>query len=68
MYNWNTDTTQMKKNPEKYAVWKLEQLINYGLDGEKIDKKELIKYWHRLRIEPQYKRFLQFLLWRPKLS
>ncbi len=68
MYNWNTDTTQLKKNPEKYTIWKLEQLINYGLDGEKISKKELLKYWDKIRIEPQYRKFLQFLLWQPKLS
>lgn len=68
MYNWNTDTTQLKKNPEKYTVWKLEQLINYGLNGEKIDRKDLLKYWDKLKIESQYKKFLQFLLWQSKLS
>lgn len=68
MYNWNTDTTELKKNPEKYSIWRLEQLINYGLDGEKIDTKELIKYWDKLRIEPRYRKFLHFLLWQPKLS
>ncbi len=59
MYNWNTNTTILKKHPEKYTIWKLEQLINYGLDGEKIDKKELLKYWGKIRIEPQYRNFLQ---------
>ena len=34
MHNWNTDTKILKKNPEEYAVWKLEQLINFGLDKE----------------------------------
>ena len=63
MYNWNTDARILKKNPEKYAIWKLEQLVNYGLDGEKIDRKELIEYWDKIRIEPQYRRFLEFLLW-----
>jgi len=67
MYNWNTDTTQLKKNPEKFAVWKLEQLINYGLDGEKINKKELLKYWDKLRIDSQKRDTLAYLLWQ-KLS
>ena len=67
MYNWNTDTTQLKKNPEKYAIWRLEQLINYGLDVEKIKKEELIKYWDKIRIEPQKRNLLAFLLWQ-KLS
>ena len=35
MYNWNTDTTTLRKNPEKYQIWRLEQLINFGLNGEK---------------------------------
>jgi len=68
MYNWNTDITQLKKTPEKYTIWKLEQLINYGLDGEKLNRKELMHYWNKLKIQPQYKKFLQFLLWKPKLS
>lgn len=63
MYNWSTDTTELKKYPEKYAIWKLEQLINYGLDGEKIDKKLLIKYWDKIRIDKHYREYLKFLLW-----
>lgn len=43
MYNWSTDTTELKKSPEKYAVWRLEQLINWGLDGEKLDLYETKK-------------------------
>lgn len=66
MYNWNTDTTQLKKNPEKYTVWKLEQLINYGLDGEKIDKKELVKHWDKLRIDVQKREALAYLLWQKR--
>ena len=38
-----TDTTHLKNNPEQYGVWKLEQLINYWLDGEIIDTELLIK-------------------------
>lgn len=63
MYNWSTDTTELKKFPEKYKIWKLEQLINYGLDGEKLDKKLLIKYWDKIRIDKYYREYLKFLLW-----
>ena len=65
MYNWNTYTTQLKKNPEKYTVWKLEQLINYGLDGEKLDRKDIKRFWPQIkdRIDPYKKRALEFLLW-----
>ena len=44
MYNWSTDEEKFKKeDPEGDRVWRLTQLINYGLDGEKLSKSE-IKY------------------------
>ena len=58
MKNWSTDTTQLQKDPEKFSIWKLEQLINFGLDGEKIDKTELKKYWGVLNLDPLKKKFL----------
>lgn len=63
MYNWSTDTKKLSKYPEKYAIWKLEQLINYGLDGEKLKQSELKKYWSQLNIDPLYRKYLNFLLW-----
>ncbi len=63
MHNWNTDTAILEKNPEKHAIWKLEQLINYGLEGEKIDAKVLKKYWEKITIDPQKRRVLEFWLW-----
>ena len=63
MYNWSIDTTQLKKNPQKYRIWKLEQLINFGLNGEKLDKKELEKNWNKLSIDPKRKKVLEFWLW-----
>lgn len=63
MYNWNTDITELKKNSEKYSIWKLEQLINFGLDGEKIEKKELVKYWDKIHIDSQKRKVLAFWLW-----
>lgn len=63
MYNWNIDITELKKDPEKYAIWKLEQMINYGLCGEKLDANLLKKYWNSLNIDPQKRKTLLFLLW-----
>ena len=63
MYNWNTDTRELKNNPEKYTIWKLEQLINYGLDGEKLQEKDVVKYWEKLRIDSRKRSALAFLLW-----
>jgi len=62
MYNWSTDTTILKKNPVKYAVWRLEQLINFGLNGEKINTVQLKKYWPLLNLDPKRKHVLEFWL------
>lgn len=67
MKNWSVDTKELKKDKDKYIIWKLEQVINFGLDGEKIDTKELKKYWAKLYIDPLKKKYLKMLLW-PKQS
>lgn len=69
MYNWSVDEKKFKKeNPEGYKIWRLEQMINYGSAGEKLDKKLVIKYWPIIkdRIDPAYRSFLEFLLWPKK--
>lgn len=62
MYNWSVDEKKLSKHPEKYKIWKLEQLINFGLNGQKLRKSDLKKYWRKLHIDPQYKKYLRFLL------
>ena len=62
MYNWSVDETKISKNPEKYAIWKLEQMINYGLNGAKINEAELRRYWNKLTIDPQRRKFLELIL------
>jgi len=67
MYNWSVDEEKLKKDPEAYEIWKLEQLINYGLGGEKIKKETLKKYWDKLYIEDPYRKaFLEIILWGKK--
>ena len=66
MINWNTDEkTFKKKYPKEYKLWRLTQLINYGLDGEKLSIIEVKKAWPKIknRIEPQKARIIEFLLW-----
>ena len=42
MFNWNVDEERFKKeDPEGYRLWRLTQLINYGLEGEKLDREEI---------------------------
>jgi hypothetical protein len=69
MYNWSVDEKKFKKeDPEGYQIWKLEQMINWGEPGEKINKKLIRKYWKKIRdrIDPLYREFLEFLLWPKK--
>ena len=49
------------KNPEKFSIWRLEQLINFGLGKEKLDLDELRKYWGVARIDPFKRKFLSLL-------
>lgn len=67
MRNWSTDTTELKKDKKQYAVWRLEQMVNFGLDGKKINCAELKKYWRMLHLDPNKKKYLKILLW-PKKS
>lgn len=62
MYNWSTDTKTLKKDPAKYVVWKLEQLINFGLNGQKLDLKVVKKHWSKLSLDPKRKRVLEMWL------
>lgn len=70
MYNWSVDEQYFQKNdPQGYEVWRLLQLINYGLDGEKLRKKQLKKYWPQIKdkiFDPAIKECLQTILWPPK--
>ena len=63
MYNWSTDEKILKKDKKKYAIWKLEQMVNFGLGGKKLDQKMLKKYWRTIKIDPQRRKFLILLLY-----
>ena len=66
MYNWSVDEKAFKKkDPKGYKLWRLEQLINYGLDGEKLNEKEVKKAWPKIKeqLDPYKKRALEFFLW-----
>ena len=63
MYNWSIDTCELKKDKKQYTLWRLEQMINFGLGREKINARELKANWRKLKIDPLKKNFLKFLLW-----
>ena len=62
MKNWSTDTTELQKNSEQLAIWRLNQLINFGLGSEKINLSELRTYWEVLNIDPFKKNFLSLFV------
>ena len=74
MYNGSTDEEQLKKDPEKYAIWRLEQMINFGIGKDKIkegaveinhQRVETIGYPLKLGIEYQIrvgKKFARVLI------
>ena len=66
MHNWSVDEKAFKKaDPQGYRLWRLEQLINYGLDGEKLDEEEVKKAWPKIKdqLDPYKKRAVEYLLW-----
>ena len=66
MYNWSVDTTRLKKNSRADEIFELEQMINFGLDGQKLSEKMLRLYWPELKIDPNRKKYLARLLWPEK--
>ena len=71
MYNWSVDEKKFKKeHPKNYKLWRLTQLINYGLDGEKLDRVEVKSAWSKIknRLDPHLKDYLQYILWPQKQS
>jgi len=62
MRNWSVDTEKISKDKERFAIWKLEQMVNFGLGGKKIKKSELKKYWKIINIDPAKRKFLSLFV------
>lgn len=62
MYNWSVDERELRKDPERYARWQLEQTINFGLNGTKISERRLLQHWDYLQIDPDRRKALYLLL------
>ena len=64
MYNWSVDEQKFKKeDPEGYKIWRIEQMINFGLGDEKIREDDLKKYLDKMDIDELTRKYLTFLLW-----
>ena len=55
MKHWSVDEEALKKDPEGYAIWRLEQRINFGVGEKLISRSDLKRHWDQLDIDP-YKR------------
>ena len=62
MHNWAVDINKLKKHKKEFEIWKLEQMINYGLNGKKINKSLAKKYLSKLNIDSHKKEFLNLLI------
>jgi len=58
----NIDSERFRKN---LLCLFMVQSLSYGLDGEKLNKTEVIKYWGRIKdqLDPARRDYLNFLLW-----
>ena len=66
MLNWNTDEERFKKeDPGGYRLWRMTQLINYGTDGEKLNREEIKAAWPKMKenVDPYVARLFEYLLW-----
>jgi len=71
IWHWSVDTKKFEKeNPRAFRLWRLEHLINYILQGEKLSRREVKKHWLKLkeRIDPEEKRLIEFFLWGKRYS
>ena len=60
MHNWDYPKQNFIKKDDK---WRLERLLTYGLGGEKLDKEELKRNFHELKIPDDTRAFFELLLW-----
>ncbi len=61
--HWSVNTTELEKDPEAFAIWKLEQAINWGIGvTDKINKADLITYWDKIDIDPWKRKALSLAL------
>lgn len=62
MHLWDYDKKTIRKDTVGIR-FRLERLINYGIDKKKLPKKLLTRHLRHLIIEPKRMELLKFLLW-----
>jgi len=62
MYNWSTSISRLHKNKDAFTQWRLEQQINFGLNGKRLNTSQLKKYFNRLKIDSYKRDFIKYIL------
>ena len=60
---WDYSKEEYEKQTAADPVWHLERLVNYGLNGEKLERETVKKYLPELKIPPQRRALLELLLY-----
>ena len=60
--HWSVDEKELAKDPRAYAIWRLEQRINFGIGEQFLDADELRAYWNEIDIDPAKRQALSFAL------
>jgi len=64
MNNWSVDEEQLERNPEAYEMWRLSQMVNFGLGDGRISILDYKKYSDKVSIDdPWRKRYLDMLVY-----
>ena len=60
--HWSVDERQLAKDPRAYAIWRLEQRINFGIGEPLLDTGELREYLDIIDIDPAKRKALSLAL------
>ncbi|KKW21291.1 MAG: hypothetical protein A2W52_00675 [Candidatus Taylorbacteria bacterium RIFCSPHIGHO2_02_49_25] len=60
--HWSVNTTELQKDPESFAIWKLEQWVNWGIGTVRAKRADLLKYWDVLDIDEWKRKALSLAL------
>lgn len=64
MYNWSVDEGAFGADTRAKTVWILQQTINFGLNGKRLNEQTLRRYFAELSgLDPARRRYLSFLLY-----
>ena len=67
MRNWSTDTSRFDRASDEYEIWRLEQLLNFGMgQGESLERAKVAKYLPFLDIDTDTRSYLEFIIYDKK--